>query len=93
MLIEQQVDNWVMRQKQQQQEEPQVRPMCLCKNAIKKMKLFFKVSDKKLLESRNRIFIDKGIPALKKNGFIAGWHTGHGTLISDQMPAVAFVGD
>ncbi len=34
------------------------------------MGLFLKMSDKKLLEIRNHIFIDKGIPALKKNGFI-----------------------
>lgn len=34
------------------------------------MGLFCKVSDKKLLDIRNRIFIEQGIPALNKNGFV-----------------------
>lgn len=33
------------------------------------MGLFFKISDKKLLEIRNEIFVKKGIPELEKNGF------------------------
>ena len=33
------------------------------------MGLFYKVSDKELLERRNKIFVDKGIFALSKNGF------------------------
>ena len=33
------------------------------------MGLFYKVSDKELLKIRNQIFLDKGMPALKKNGF------------------------
>jgi len=33
------------------------------------MELFYKVSDKELLKIRNEIFLDKGISALKKNGF------------------------
>jgi hypothetical protein len=33
------------------------------------MGLFYKISDKELLKIRKQIFLDKGIPALKKNGF------------------------
>lgn len=33
------------------------------------MGLFYKVPRKKLFEARNEIFVKKGIPALKKNGF------------------------
>ncbi len=33
------------------------------------MGLFYKISDKELLEIRNKIFLERGIPALKKNGF------------------------
>jgi hypothetical protein len=33
------------------------------------MGLFYKVSDKKLLQTRNEIFLDKGLAALKNNGF------------------------
>jgi hypothetical protein len=33
------------------------------------MGLIYKVTDKKLLDIRNKIFIDNGIPALEKNGF------------------------
>lgn len=43
------------------------------------MGLFYKVSDKELLKIRNEIFLKRGIPALKKNGFEyapfkASWH-------------------
>lgn len=34
-----------------------------------RMGLFYKVSEKELFEVRNKIFLEKGIPALKKNGF------------------------
>ena len=34
------------------------------------MGLFYKASDKELLKIRNKIFLESGIPALKKNGFI-----------------------
>jgi hypothetical protein len=34
------------------------------------MDIFFKVSNKKLLDIRNRIVAERGIPALKKNGFV-----------------------
>lgn len=33
------------------------------------MGLFYKVSEKELLEERNKIFLENGIPALKRNGF------------------------
>ena len=33
------------------------------------MGLFYKVSEKNLLELRNKIFLDKGIPALYNNDF------------------------
>ena len=33
------------------------------------MGLFYKVSDKELLKIRNEVFVEKGIPALEKNGF------------------------
>jgi hypothetical protein len=33
------------------------------------MGIFFKVSDNKLLEVRNKVFRENGIPALEKNGF------------------------
>lgn len=33
------------------------------------MGLFYKISDKKLLEIRNDIFLEDGIPTLEKNGF------------------------
>ena len=34
------------------------------------MGLIYKISDKELLKIRNKIFLEKGIPALEKNGFV-----------------------
>jgi len=34
------------------------------------MGLFYKVTDKELLDRRNKLFLEKGIPALNSNGFI-----------------------
>lgn len=33
------------------------------------MKLFYNVSQKRLLQVRNELFVNRGIPALRKNGF------------------------
>ena len=43
------------------------------------MGLFYRVSEKELLNIRNQIFLNKGIPALKQNGFeqspfSTGWY-------------------